>query len=415
MSKPAIFNRRASFCFDRALQLLLPLFLYLLMVSLPGIAAAPEEEADLAKEFQLTLDALQKQYGFPGATAAYILANGTIGLAATGVADMETTTAMTVNSRMLPASIGKTFVAATAVALAQEGILDLDTPVSQWLGEQKWFSRLPNHNVITLRQLLNHSSGLPDYVHLESFSKAVSRKWRDNDNPFPPEDLLCFVLDLPPLFEAGKAWAYSDSGYILIGLVIEKATGRSYYNEIKERFLKPLSLTLTTPADSRFLPGIVAGYMAADNAFGFPRKTTTADGAMVWHPGFEWTGGGLVSNSRDLVFWGKALFEGHAMSGPYLAELLKSVAISPDTPDIQYGLGVGIYRTGPFGPVYGHGGWIPGYSSSLRYYPDHGTAIAFQINTDIGIAENTNNLMHTMESQLAGLVISANNRVKAAE
>ncbi len=95
------------------------------------------------------------------------------------------------------------------------------------------------------------------------------------------------------------------------------------------------------------------------------------------------------------------------MSGSYLDKLLNSVPISPDTPDIQYGAGVGIYRTGPFGPVYGHGGWIPGYSSSLRYYPDHGIAIAFQINTDIGIVDDTTPVMREMEARLAEIVISA--------
>jgi D-alanyl-D-alanine carboxypeptidase len=148
--------------------------------------------------------------------------------------------------------------------------------------------------------------------------------------------------------------------------------------------------------------------MAVDNAFGFPRKTTTAEGVMAWHPGFEWTGGGLVSNSRDLAHWGSVLFTGNAMQGRYLDELLNAVPISPDMPDIQYGLGVGVYRTGPFGPVYGHGGWIPGYSSSLRYYPEHGIAVAFQINTDIGIAGDTTQVMREMEVRLAEIVISAN-------
>lgn len=415
MSKPgsARFNRRTSFgsacfCIDRTLQFILPSLLSLLIVSLPGGVAAAEEASDLAKEFQLTLDAMQKQHGFPGATAAYVLADGTVGVAATGLADIESATAMTVNSRMLAASIGKTFVGATAVALAREGTLDLDIPVSRWLGELKWFSRLPNHDTITLRHLLTHSSGLPDHVHLKRFARDVSRKWRENVNPFAPEDLIHFVLDLPPLFEAGKGWTYSDTGYILIGLVIEKATEGNYYNELEERFIKPLGLTLTAPSDSRVLPGLAAGYMATDNAFGFPRKTVTADGAMAWHPALEWTGGGLVSNSRDLVVWGKALFEAKAMTGPYLAELLSSVPVSADTPDIQYGLGVAIYRTGPFGQVYGHGGWIPGYSSSLRYYPDHGVAIAFQINTDIGAVDSTSNVMHKMETGLARTVISAN-------
>jgi D-alanyl-D-alanine carboxypeptidase len=402
-----VLSSRAESCIRSAilLLLLLPCLFILLIISQPNPTSAAA--SDLVEDFQSALDAFQKQYGFPGATAAYVLQDGTIGVAATGFADIEAGTPMTAQSRMLSASIGKTFVGATVIALAREGILDLDIPVSRWLGDRQWFSRLPNHDAITLRHLLTHSSGLPDHVHLDNFANEVSRKWRENDNTFPPESLIWFILDLPPLFEAGKGWAYTDTGYILIGLVIEKAAGRSYYDEIKERFLTPLGLTLTAPADSRFLTGLAAGYMAADNAFGFPRKTTTADGAMVWHPGLEWTGGGLVSNSRDLALWGTALFGGNAMSGPYLDELLNSVPISPDTSDIQYGAGVGIYRTGPFGPVYGHGGWIPGYSSSLRYYVDHGIAIAFQINTDIGIVDDSTPVMREMEARLAEIVISA--------
>ncbi len=318
---------------------------------------------------------------------------------------------MTVHSRMLAASIGKTFVGATVVALSLEGVLDLDIPVSRWLGDRRWFSRLPNHNAITLRHLLTHSSGLPDHVHLESFAAEVSRKWREKDNPFSPEDLIRFVLDLPPLFEAGKGWAYTDTGYILIGLVIEKAIKKNCYGEIQGRFLAPLELKLTAPADRRFLPGLAAGYMAADNAFGLPQKTTTSDNTLAWHPGFEWTGGGLVSNSQDLARWGSVLFGGKAMSGSYLDELLNSVPVSPETPDIRYGAGVGIYRTGPFGPVYGHGGWIPGYSSSLRYYPDFGVAIAFQINTDIDIMDGAVSVVPEMEKGLIDSVISAVRRL----
>ena len=369
----------------------------------PSTAAA----SDLSEDFQSALDALRKEYGFPGATAAYVLKDGTTGVAATGVADVEAGTPMTVQARMLSASIGKTFVGATVVALAREGALDLDIPVSRWLGDRQWFTRLPNHDAITLRHLLTHSSGLPDHVHLDSFSVEVSRRWREKDNPFPPEALIGFILDMPPLFEAGKGWAYTDTGYILIGLVIEAATGRGCYDEIKERFLTPLALALTTPADRRSLPGLAAGYMATDNAFGFPQKTITADGILAWHPGLEWTGGGLVSSSRDLARWGAALFGGNAMSGSYLDDLLDSIPISPDTSDIQYGAGVAVYRTGPFGPVYGHGGWIPGYSSSLRHYPEHGITIAFQLNTDIGIDDESMQLIKNMEIRLAKIVITA--------
>lgn len=370
-----------------------------------GFQPRPLVASDLTQAIQTVLDEAQHQYGFPGATAAYVLPDGTVGVVATGMADRETATPMTVRSRMLAASIGKTFVGATAIALAQEGLLDLDAPISQYVGDRAWFSRLPNHSDITLHHLLTHSSGLPDHVHLANFATAIADRWRDPGNPFPPESLLEFVLDQPPLFKSGTGWAYSDTGYILVGLVIEAATGERYYDELQTRFLTPLGLKLTAPADRRWLPGLAAGYMAADNPFGFPPRTTTADGVMAWHPGFEWTGGGLISNSLDLACWGAALFGGRAIPGDYLDDLLNAVSTSPDTHDIQYGSGVGIYRDGPFGPVYGHGGWIPGYSSSLRYYPDYEVAIAFQINTDIGIVDDTTPVMPDLEFRLAERVL----------
>lgn len=88
---------------------------------------------------------------------------------------------------------------------------------------------------------------------------------------------------------------------------------------------------------------------------------------------------------------------------------LQAVPISPDDPNAHYGLGVGIYRSSPFGPRNGHGGWIPGYSSSLRHYADHGVTVAFQINTDIGIVDDTTTVVTEMEKRLAQIAIAANN------
>jgi D-alanyl-D-alanine carboxypeptidase len=224
----AVMNDPAARRFRGVHLLVLPWLFSLLVIALPHPAVA----SALAGKFQAALDAYRMQHGFPGATAAYVLPDGTVGIAATGAADVEAGIPMAKQSRMLAASIGKTFVGATTIALAHEGVLDLDVPISRWLGDRPWFSSLPNHATITLRHLLTHSSGLPDHVHLQSFSAEVARRWRGNGNPFTPEQLIGFVLDLPPLFEAGKGWAYTDTGYILIGLVIEQLTGRSYYAEI---------------------------------------------------------------------------------------------------------------------------------------------------------------------------------------
>jgi len=284
-----------------------------LLVSLAGLAsclASPQQAADaqLVATFSSALDRFQSEYGLPGITASYVLPDGTSHSAAAGWADVELRKPMTLESRMLAASIGKTFVAATMVSVARERAVDLDTPVSTWLGQNSWFQRLPNYQSLSIRQLLNHTSGLPNHVYMAEFIEAVSQRWAEPGNPFPHEALVGFVLDTEALFRPGEQWAYTDSGYILIGLVIEAITGRAYYEEVHDRFLEPLDLTSTTASNKRRLPGLAAGYVAADNPFGFPAKTTDKNGNMVWSPALEWTGGVLISTSSDLAQWGAALF-----------------------------------------------------------------------------------------------------------
>ena len=362
---------------------------------------APEKHQ---ADFQVVLDSIQKRYGFPGATAAYKWVDGKEGGAATGLSDVEADIPMTINSRMLAASIGKTFVGAIAVSLIHDEVLEADTPISKWLGDRDWFARLPNHERITLRHLLTHRSGLPNHVYMDEFAAEVHQRMIDNTLPIAPDSLVMFVLDKDPLFDVDDGWAYTDTGFILVGLIIEEATGRDVYSLIEDKFLNPLNLKSTSPSNTRVLPGLAAGY-AAENPLGFPVKTTAPDGHMVWHPGIEWTGGGLVSTSSDLARWAVALFGGDALTEQALDLLLDVRPVDPSTTDIQYGMGVAVYKSGSSGTVYGHRGWIPGYTSSLRYYKDYGVAIAFQINTDIGMMDDSSSVIETMESQLLEVVL----------
>ena len=360
----------------------------------------------LEQQFQRELNAIHDQYEFPGATAAYVLPDGTTGVAATGLSDVEAGTAMTPESRMLAASIGKSFVGATVLALCQEGLLRLDDPISKWLGDRSWFSRLPNHQTITLRHLLTHSSGLEDHVFSEAFAQAFAESWNEPGSPFPPEAMVEFVLDQPAQFKPGEGWAYTDTGYILVGLIIESASQSSYYDQVNRLFLVPLRLGLTSPSDRRILPLLAAGYTAADHPMGVPVKSTTAPGIMAWSPAVEWTGGGLVSSPRDLAVWAKALYEGRAMNEGYLDDLLRTVPVGNEDSGIRYGIGVGIYEETAFGPSYGHGGGIPGYTSSMRYFPEHGVAVVFQINTDVGISDDSTPIVDEMKRRLTEVVVS---------
>lgn len=379
----------------------------LILVSLLWLTAclaSPQRTANTPLEaaFSDALERFQREYDFPGITASYVLLDGSSHSTAAGWADAELREPMTPESRMLAASIGKTFVAATMVSVAQERDIDLDDPVSTWLGRNSWFRRLPNHQSLTVRQLLNQTSGLPNHVYLPAFAEAVSQRWSEPGNPFTPETFVGFVLDAEALFPAGEQWAYTDTGYILIGLAIEAITGRTYYQEVNDRFLEPLGLTATSASNKRWLAGLAAGYVAVDNPFGFPAKTTDKNGVMVWNPALEWTGGGLISTSRDLAQWGAALFGGQGVPDEILNTMLQSVPIGEDMPGTYYGLGVAISRSGPLSPVFGHGGWIPGYSSSLRHYAESGITIAFQVNSD----QISHRSLSEIELCLAAVVIS---------
>ncbi len=294
--------------------------------------------------FQAELDRLREKKNSPGMTAAFALPDGRVFGFASGLADKENNEPMTPDSRMLSASIGKTYVAATAIALVLEGKFGLEDKIEKWLGDEPWFGRLPNANDITVRNLLNHSGGIIDHVESEDFGQAIAG-WKAQPTfivtPQTHVQLVEIACDREPLFAAGQGFGYSDTGYLLIGMIIEQVSDKTFYQEVQDRFLDPLGLVLTSPAIQPAIPGIVPAYTAAESPFGFPEKGMV-NGELFVHPGVEWTGGGFVDNSKDLVRWAQALYSGKAMQGEYLDLLFGSPNKVSDDPICHYGLGVGI-------------------------------------------------------------------------
>ena len=332
---------------------------------------------------QSRLEELREELGFRGATAAFVLPDGSVGAAAVGHADVERQLEMTTDHRMPAGSIGKTVAAATALHMAAEGLLDLDDLAARWLGNEPWFERLPNHDTITLRHLLSHSSGLGDHVFDPGW-RAEVRRYRsgpdaDPDHHFSPRELVAFVLDKEPLFPAGGGYSYTDTGYIVAGLILDAASGGSYYDEAERRILAPLDLRYTEPQTGRRFDGLASGYLVRDNRFDLPEKVAD-QGVMAFNPLTEWTGGGYVSNPQDLVRWARTLYEGRAMHAPYLEDLLGSGYRGADAETV-YGLGVYQIET-DHGTALGHGGWFPGWRSSMYYLPDLHVGVAFQLNQD---------------------------------
>lgn len=340
-------------------------------------AKTAEKIAPLQQKLQQQLDAWHAAGKFPGATLGVALADGTSFGLAVGVSDRERKTPMKPSDLMLQGSVGKTYVAAVALQLVHEGKLDLDSKIEKYLGKEKWFDRLPNAHDITVRMLMNHTSGLVRYEFKEQFTKDLSS---NPDKVWKPEELVAYILDTKAPFAAGQSWEYSDTNYIVLGMIIERLTRSAYYEQAKKRVLNPLKLTHTVPSNSRIIRGLVQGYAGDNNPFG-GTDTMVVNGKFAINPQFEWCGGGMASTTEDLARWAKAMYEGRAFDASMLKEMLNGVPAKLG-PESKYGLGV-IIRPTPLGISYGHSGFFPGYITEMMYFPESKIALAVQVNTSV--------------------------------
>ena len=335
----------------------------------------PEGSDGLRDRVQSFMDSLQQAARFPGATVGIALPDGRVIGVATGEADTARDIRLGAEDLQLAGSVGKTYFAALALSLIGEGKLALDTPISRWLGREPWFSRLPNGPSITVRHLMNHTSGLVRYEFKDTFTRDLSA---DPDRVWRPEELIEYILDSPAPFEAGKGWDYSDTNYIVLGMILERITGTRAYDEIARRFLGPLGLTHVVPSTDRRIPGLVQGYAGVANPFG-GRDAMLADGRLAINPQFEWAGGGFATSAPDLARWARALYGGVVVDSAVLRLAFQGVPARLG-PNVQYGLGV-ILWPGEAGAAVGHSGFFPGYQTEMRYFPADRFAIAVQFNT----------------------------------
>jgi D-alanyl-D-alanine carboxypeptidase len=330
--------------------------------------------AALLDQLRAKFEELHTAGSFPGGTASFAFAGGRRLGIAVGVSDRTTGRRMTPSDRMLLGSVGKTFASALALLLVHDGKFALDDPISKFFGAEPWFDRLPNARQITVRQLMTHTSGL---VRYELNPRFLADLTANPDKVWTGQERLAYLFDAHPPFAPGEGWEYSDTNYIVLGMIVERTGGAPYYEQLHQRLLQPHSLTRTIPSDTRLLP-IVQGYAGPNNPFGGTDEMIR-NGTFAINPQFEWTGGGLATTSDDLVKWAKLLYEGRVLPESLMDDLLTGVParLGPET---RYGLGV-IIRPTALGMTYGHSGFMPGYQTDVMYFPDMKLAIAVQVNS----------------------------------
>lgn len=355
----------------------------------------PKTLPRILRKLQTHLDQSRMTVKFPGAQVGFTWIDSEAGhrfysgSVASGLSDIEHGTQMKTSDRLLAGSIGKTFVAAVALMLVEQGKLNLDEKISTWLGKESWFSRLPNGPDITLQMLLNHSSGIPDHVELPAFESAMFKSAaRDIDY----SELIAYVLNKKPLFPPGRGYSYADTNYILAGMIIEKVSGKTLYGLIDESILKPLKLERTIPSNALVLPDVANGYLSS--------KPVIVKGRFTINPQWEWAGGGFASTAEDLSRWAAALYAG--------GEILKQKSLdemfgSTTTGDgANYGLGV-MMKSSNWGTTYGHDGEFPGYLAEMRYYPRFHLAVAVMVNA--GETPEVNRFVASAVNDFAGDII----------
>jgi D-alanyl-D-alanine carboxypeptidase len=312
-----------------------------------------------------TLDALLAaviEKGMPGIALAVERDGDLVYSGAAGVASLEDGAPLEATDRFRIYSITKTFTAIIVLQLVDEGILSLEDTVAQVLDDPA-VGRIPNVDIITIRQLLLHTSGIYDYMDETSpfWEDAFFGPNADWSRVWILKELVAYADGdaHEPYFAPGEAFHYANTNYILLGMIVEQATGRAFGNELRSRILTPLNLTDTFLADGGSIPeGTVNGYQVLEGELVNVSSTN-----LSW----AWTAGGIVSTTTDVLRFARAAYTGELLSPESFAEM---VTFGPgDKPGFSWGMGLYQEET-PNGRLVGFDGDGAGFTSYMSRHDE---------------------------------------------
>ena len=274
-----------------------------------------------------------------------------------GVANREWNMAMTPDTVFRIGSTTKTFTAAAILRLVEEGKLGLDDPIAKYYpaAPKAWAG-------ITLRNLLTHTSGIANYIEINGIIRGAVRLQET------PDDLVALVRDRPLDFPPGSKFKYSNTGYVLLGMVIAKVSGQTYAHYLDNAFFKPLGLAHTAYDD---LADVVA-----KRASGYwrPGPAGAWENARLMTPEALDAAGALRSNADDLLKWDQALHRGNILSPASRRAMFT---------DEGHGYGLGSFVEVRHGHrLWDHGGNLAGFCNAFEYYPDDGVTVIVMDNVE---------------------------------
>ncbi|SDC03576.1 D-alanyl-D-alanine carboxypeptidase [Geodermatophilus telluris] len=325
----------------------------------PGVTTpSPVADADLERTVTAILEAHRADQEFVGAVLAVRRADGATVTATSGTPSLDVDGPVDPSVPWNVGSVTKTFVAVVVLQLAEEGRLDLDAGIDGFLPD------LPGADRITPRQLLQHTSGLGEYLDQPAVLTDAQREWT-------PAELIAVAEAAGRRGDPGGAHAYSNTNYVVLGEIVGQVTGHPWADEVRDRVVEPLGLRHTRLGALRGTPG----YGVEETGF--------VDLTDCWHPTVGGAAGGLESTAADLLVFAGALRDGRLLSGRSQAEM-RTFVPAEDWSRFgivhEYGLGLERYTTGQL-TVEGHMGVGAAHSAFTGFDRDSGAAVAVVLNT----------------------------------
>ncbi|WP_419992562.1 serine hydrolase domain-containing protein [Streptomyces boninensis] len=316
-----------------------------------GSIAADSARHDDDARLRALLHRLTTVDGAPGALAEVRDRRGSTVLTS-GVANIKSNAPLHRDSRFRIGSMTKTFTATAMLQLVGEHRVDLDAPVERYLpGVVRGHGN--DGRKITVRQLLQHTSGLPDFLDYLKPQDVVADPLAEHD----PRDLVKLALEHPPVFKPGTDWDYSNTGYLLAGMIIERVTGNSYAHEIQQRIIKPLGLRETSvPVDSPEIPG------PHPRGYAQPGPDAPLLDVTAVSPTVGGTAGGIISSGTDLNRFFGALVGGKLLRPAELREMM-TTRPTGGSDGREYGLGLERKPLPCGGHYWGHTGDFLGFET----------------------------------------------------
>ncbi|MDA8125349.1 MAG: serine hydrolase [Deltaproteobacteria bacterium] len=332
----------------------------ILITILPGVcglcsgATTPAFDQQTTRTLQDSLDTSVAAIGAPGATMTVIRPDGAKWVGVTGLADREKRTPMAPGLKFRIGSVSKTFVATVILKLVQEGSLSLDDTLESILP-----GLVANSSLITVRQLLNHTSGLFDYAQAQKPFNFLAELYLQPLKKWTPQELVAVANANDPYFPPGTQFHYSNTNYVLLAMIIEKKTKRTYAQEISSRILVPLGLRNTSVPNTPDMPeGSTAGYTYDIDRQSADKWVNTTR----FDPSWAFGAGAAISNGEDLHIWLEALMKGSLLDERRRTDMFTFVSMG--IPECEYGLGLEKQRD-----AVGHtGDFVFGGQSALYQY-----------------------------------------------